>query len=205
MWQRDEDLKEKEGRPVNYADLKRLSQRQINILTTRKTLLTPGPQVKVAANIATGSDQGRRTPMNAIVTNGVRQQQDKSVCGVCGSVHATEKCATLLKLKPDDRVLCLKKRGLCFGCLGGGHTQRNCPNGKPRCTICKRNHHTALHGRTPNPAFNVHASSFVPGGNNASLPSTASTTGSATLMSPIFTGPFVATRGRGPVHHLTRY
>ena len=78
VWPRDEDLKEKEGRPVNYADLKRLIQRQINIITTRNTLITPGPQVKVAPNVTTGSDQSRRVPMNALVTNGVRQQQDKS-------------------------------------------------------------------------------------------------------------------------------
>ena len=151
----------------------------------RNTLITPGPKVKVAANVTTGSDQGRRVPMNAVITNGVRQQQDKSVCGVCSSVHVTEKCATLLKLKPDDRVLCLKRRGLCFGCLEGGHTQRDCPSGRPRCATCKKNHNTALHGRTPNPAFSVHATSFVPGGNYASLPSTVSTTGSAGLMSQI--------------------
>ena len=162
VWQSDEDLKKKEGRPVNFADLKRLIQRQINSITTRKTLLTPQPQVKVAANLVTGSDQGRKTPLNAIVRNGVRQQQDKSVCGICGSVHATDKCAQLLRLKPDDRVLCLKKRGLCFG----GHTLRDCPNGRPRCTTCGRTHH----GRTPNPQFNLNATSFVPGGNNASLP-----------------------------------
>ena len=37
VWQRDEDLKEKEGRSVNFADLKRLIQRQISIITTRNT------------------------------------------------------------------------------------------------------------------------------------------------------------------------
>ena len=185
VWQKDEDLKEKEGRSVNFTDLKRLIQRQIYILTTRNTLVTPGPQVKVAAAVTTGSDQGRRQPMNAVVKNGVRKQQDKSVCGICNSVQVTESCATLLKLKPDDRVVCLKRRGLCFGCLGGGHMLQDCPRGRPKCATCKKNHNTALHGRTPKPALSVHATSFLPGGNYTSLPATASTTGSEALMSLI--------------------
>ena len=39
LWVLYEDLKEKEGRPVRYSDLKRLMKRQISILTTRKTLV----------------------------------------------------------------------------------------------------------------------------------------------------------------------
>ena len=139
----------------------------------------------MAAAVTTGSDQGRRPPMNAVVKNGVRKQQDKSVCAVCSSVHDTEQCATLLKLNPDDRVMCLKRRGLCFGCLGAGLMLQDCPRGRPRCATCKKNHNTVLHGRTPHPTFSVHATSFVPGGNYASLPATASTTGSEALMSPI--------------------
>ena len=64
--------------------------------------------------------------------------------------------------------------------------QQGCPKGRPRCATCGKNHDTVLHGRTPHPIFSVHATSFVPGGNYASLPATASTTGSEALMSPIF-------------------
>ena len=53
------------------------------------------------------------------------------------------------------------------------------------CATCKKNHNTALHGRTPKPALSVHATSFLPGGNYTSLPATASTTGSEALMSLI--------------------
>ena len=115
-----------------------------------------------------------------------RKQQDKSICAICSSVLATEQCATLLKLKPDDRVLALKKRGLCFGCLGARRMLQDCPRGRPKCSTCNKNHNTVLHGRSPHPSFNVHATSFVPGGNNAFLPATASTTGSEALMSPIY-------------------
>ena len=152
----------------------------------------------MAAAVTTGSHQNRRLPMNVFVTNRVRQQQDKSICGVYSLVHVTEKCATLLKLKPDDRVLCLKRRGLCFGCLGGGHIIRDCRRGRPRCATCKKNHSTALHGRTPNPAFSVHATSFVPGGNYASLSATALTTGSVALMGPILPALLTPPAGEDP-------
>ena len=144
------------------------------------------PHVKVAAAVATGKDQGRRQPMNAVVKNGVKRQQNKSVCAICSSTHATDQCATLLKMKPDDRVIALMKRGLCFGCLDPQrHMLQDCPKGKPKCSTCGKGHNTMLHRRSPPPNFSVHAASFVPGGNHASLPATASTPGSEAFMSPI--------------------
>ena len=94
VWQKDEDLKEEEGRSVNWADLKRLIQRQINIITTKNTLVTPstttGP-VKVAA-VATGHDRTRRQPTN----NAAKGQQGKTPCVICNAPHATDQCPVLL-------------------------------------------------------------------------------------------------------------
>ena len=93
VWQKDEDLKEKEERTVNFADLKRLIQRQINIITTKNTLVTPnsatGNPVKVAATVATANDQGRTQPTNAAVKNGARGQQGKSTCVICNAPHGS--------------------------------------------------------------------------------------------------------------------
>ena len=63
VWGKDKDLKEREGRHVKFSNLKRLIQRQINMLTTRKTLLPLPPQIKVAANVVTRNDAAnRRSP-----------------------------------------------------------------------------------------------------------------------------------------------
>ena len=183
VWQKDEDLKEKEGRNVNWADLKRLIQRQINIITTKNSLITPSSTstapVKVAAAAATGNDRSKRQPTN----NAMKGQMTGSNCVICAAPHATEKCPVLLRMQPDERVENLKKRGLCFGCLEGRHLLSECPNGRAKCQLCKKGHNTLLHGRTP---MNVHAQTFTPGGTNSSLPETASTTSSEALIQPIF-------------------
>ena len=90
MWQRDEDLKEKADPSTFLTEINPASNKHNEKNSAHTT------QVKVAANVVTGSDQGRRTPLNAFVTNGIRQKQDKSVCGICGSIHTKEKCAQLL-------------------------------------------------------------------------------------------------------------
>ena len=187
VWQKDEDLKE-EGRKFNFTDLKRLIQRQINILTTKNTLVTPystsDNPVKVAATGATGNDQGKGRPTNATPKNGTRGQQGGSPCGICNSPHDTVQCPDLLEMGPDERVTALKKRGWCFGCLDGRHMLRDCPQGRPTCSTCNKGHNTMLHGRSP-PIFDSNASSFGPGENYDSLLETASTTGSEACISPI--------------------
>ena len=189
VWQKDEDLKESEGRTVNWADLKRLIQRQINILITRSSVVTPttsAPPVKVAAATTTPNDR----PGRGRTTNSARGQPDKASgsCRFCSSPHAIEVCPVLLKMTPDERVVNFKKRGICFGCLEQGHMKNACPYGKPKCQTCKMpGHHAMLHGRTPLPAshLSVHAAQFLPGGANSTIPPTASTTSSEVIMQPI--------------------
>ena len=205
VWQKDEDLKEKEGRSVNWADLKRLIQRQINIITTKNTLITPttsAPPVKVAAAANSGNDRsGQRLANNttkgqpekmsgnckvctATPRNGAHEQQGGSHCVICRSPHATDQCPDLLRMDPNERVTVLMKRGWCFGCLDGRHMLRDCPRGRPTCSTCNKGHNTMLHGRSA-PIFDSNASPFVPGEIYDSHLETASTTGSEACISPI--------------------
>ena len=66
-------------------------------------------------------------------------------CGVCHGSHGAWACPTLQKLDCDGRERA-KQTGLCFRCLGSGHTGTACRNTRP-CGIngCTRTHHRLLH------------------------------------------------------------
>ena len=59
-------------------------------------------------------------------------------CGFCRHQHRTDRCPDWLKLSRRDRFQQVKVSGLCFGCLGSGHSARVC---KARCSQCKGRHH----------------------------------------------------------------
>ena len=190
LWEKDEDLKEKEGRPVKFSDFKRLLQRQISMISSQRTLVTPHHSqqqqpVKVAANEVTGSgangaaaNQGRSH--SAVVKNGVQKSQDKSKCGYCSGLHNISNCEQLLRLTPDQRLQKFREKGICWGCLEQGHISTSCPNQRLRCRErgCGRFHPTLLHGTTPPPqrahpqgALRVAAQTFVSGGANPTITS----------------------------------
>ena len=152
LWVLNEDLKEKEGRPVRYSDLKRLMKRQISILTTIKTLVgLPQQQqpIKVAANL-TGNGAGhKKTPHGAVVRNSPPRHQDPTGCASCGACNATERCPQLLAMTPDDRVSRMRVKGI--RCLQSGHVGENAHtrsrNAVPvvvtiiRCSTAQLHHH----------------------------------------------------------------
>ena len=67
-------------------------------------------------------------------------------CGVCSKEHSTERCDTLASLDMEEKANRVKEMGLCFRCLGSGHSFRSCPS-DPRCGVCGRRHNTIFHGR----------------------------------------------------------
>lgn len=72
-------------------------------------------------------------------------QKDRS-CFLCKKPgHNLDTCRQFLAKPVADRKEFAKEKGLCFGCLGHGHTSKNCKN-RTRCTICSRMHPTSLHG-----------------------------------------------------------
>ena len=194
LWEKDEDLKEKEGRPVKFSDFKRLLQRQISMLSSQRTLLTPHhsqqqPPVKVAANGmagsgATGSGGNQDKSHSAAVKNGVQRPQEKSRCGFCGGFHNIMNCGQLVRLTPDQRLQKFKEKNICWSCAEQGHRSYQCVNQRLRCTErgCGRFHPTLLHGTTPLPprgappqgALSVAAQACVPGGVRPTITSSVS-------------------------------
>ena len=104
-------------------------------------------------------------------------------CGVCKGQHEAWACPTLQQLDSDGRWERAKQAGLCFRCLGSGHTGTACRNTRP-CGIngCTRTHHRLLH----RPPVRPFASS-----NNR--PATANTESGA---APV-------TEGGAPAHTMT--
>ena len=168
---------------MKFADFKRPLQRQISMISSQRTLVTPHHQqqqqpVKVAANVvagsgANGAGKNQDRSHSAVLRNGVQRPQKKSKCGFCSGLHDISNCGQLLRLTPDQRLHKFREKNTCFSCLVQGHRSHWCPNQRPRCNDCGKGHHTLLHGTTPPPqqALSVAAQMFTPGGVNSTIPS----------------------------------
>ena len=103
---------------------------------------------KVAAleNAGGGEAMGPLTfAQKANPANSPPKQQP--ICSVCGNYHPAAQCSKLAAMAVEDRAKELMKKGLCFGCLGPGHRQPDCPHPAPICMQCRAPHNSVLHGR----------------------------------------------------------
>ena len=69
----------------------------------------------------------------------------KVVCAICQFGHATAACAKFKQLTVEKRLEELRRRGICFNCLSGGHISRLCDQQRSKCGSCGDYHHTLLH------------------------------------------------------------
>ncbi|KAI5748201.1 hypothetical protein M8J77_022994 [Diaphorina citri] len=70
---------------------------------------------------------------------------EKSGCDVCHrDKHPVYKCDKFLKWSVTNRHDYIKRKNLCFNCLGGTHKIEKCPS-KSVCFKCKGKHNTLLH------------------------------------------------------------
>ena len=69
-----------------------------------------------------------------------KPQQRK--CAICTKEHSEAKCPTLLAASVDQRWELVKSKKVCFGCLQGGHQQRQCIRSM-KCGVdsCEKGHH----------------------------------------------------------------
>jgi len=68
-------------------------------------------------------------------------------CIYCGkNNHDLSYCFFFKKLNYAHRLEFIENKGLCYGCLRGGHTSRGCTR-RQTCDICRRKHPTLLHER----------------------------------------------------------
>ncbi|XP_014672734.1 PREDICTED: uncharacterized protein LOC106813180 [Priapulus caudatus] len=75
------------------------------------------------------------------------ERRQESSCLVCKSQHSLDKCKTFCQQDIDARKKFIRLKGLCYGCLRGGHMTRNCRQ-MSTCAVCNERHPTPLHGDT---------------------------------------------------------
>lgn len=66
-------------------------------------------------------------------------------CFYCKKSHDIDACPEFVKRTINERKEFASAKGLCFGCLQHGHLSKDCKERK-RCSVCKRQHPTPLHG-----------------------------------------------------------
>ena len=74
--------------------------------------------------------------------------KQKSVCHLCNSSHDIEDCDTFKAMDVDERHKTVFRLKLCFSCLepvNSNHIAKTCDK-KRKCSVCKSEHPTSLHG-----------------------------------------------------------
>ncbi|CAC5383579.1 unnamed protein product [Mytilus coruscus] len=76
-------------------------------------------------------------------------------CTFCKKTgHFIDLCYQFLEKSVNERKNFAKEKGICFGCLGYGHTSKKCQKRK-KCEVCTRFHPTSLHGDFQKPIIFV--------------------------------------------------
>lgn len=77
-----------------------------------------------------------------------KEQQDTKnkvqTCTMCSGNHLLFQCKQFAEQSIDNRTNFVKSKLLCFNCLSGNHTVRNCHQ-PTSCRRCGRRHHSLLH------------------------------------------------------------
>ena len=95
--------------------------------------------------------------------NGIKPNRVQLNCIVCKDNHPLWRCRVFLDKTPTDRAKIAAENKLCFSCLKGNHSFRQCPQPR-KCNKdgCSSSHNTLLHGAervfqprtTPKPSTN---------------------------------------------------
>ena len=71
--------------------------------------------------------------------------RERHSCAACDSPnHPAWRCDTFSQLPWTQRKALVRRKCLCFNCLGEGHQINKCPS-KARCKICHQDHHSLLY------------------------------------------------------------
>ena len=188
FWKKDEERMRTTGSQMKFDDLLILIQRWMTVLNN-KGMAHKKPTSKIAAISSNTSSNPQKQSYANRVANSPPKQQCTERCNICGSVHATEDCNSLVNIDVEARMNLLSSKGLCFHCFEPGHQAKACTKrASLSCKICKRRHATLLHDRKYTSPTKLSANSlpFRPrttstkdGHDSAITPSNPSTEGAA--------------------------
>ena len=103
---------------------------------------------QVAKVAAAATNMGTRNYSGVLRNSSPKVQQplpSKISCAICQFGHATATCGRLRQMTVEKRLEELRRRGICFNCLSGGHISRLCDQPRSKCGSCGDFHHTVLH------------------------------------------------------------
>ena len=107
----------------------------------------PITNISSPTDVASPTVQSFSTVLN-VVSHRIVVNQVKSVsCYLCKGNHVIEKCGKFLEKSYSNRVIFVKQKRLCFGCLRKGHFSKDCKT-RASCSICLKSHPVSLHNST---------------------------------------------------------
>ncbi len=71
-------------------------------------------------------------------------ERSSKACVCCSQFHTLKECPKLKRRKHRDKIIFLKEKRICFGCLCSGHMSKDCDR-RLTCKECGQNHPTVLH------------------------------------------------------------
>jgi len=145
-------IERQSGRRAKFVDLSEfLSERSrlANSIFGRETFSVKARPRKERSYTVTASERERKKEVTAPVLELVEAQSNIPVlkCYYCGKDHKLTDCKKFKEKKYEERVEFVRSKVLCFKCLGGKHTARECKSRK-KCTVagCTGTlHHALLH------------------------------------------------------------
>ena len=160
----EKEAKQKRKDPLfrfKFEDLMIKVEERAQILKAQGKSATGGTENQTAKVAATTTNSEPRSynivkeaaKNNAFSVSPPKQQpqlyqRPQEKCIICNFNHNIKECPRMKSMTTVKRLEELKRRGICFRCLEGGHMARGCPQAaNVRCSECNGRHQTLLHGR----------------------------------------------------------
>ncbi|XP_003367748.1 hypothetical protein Tsp_14770, partial [Trichinella spiralis] len=108
------------------AFVQELTNEQITSAVFLSFLLSQS-QIKSSARKMTAQKPERRFEQGERFMTATIQVDPVGNCVVCCGIHPVESCPRFVELSGPERWQCVRKHGLCFGCLPNRHRRGSCP------------------------------------------------------------------------------
>ncbi|KMQ91466.1 transposon polyprotein [Lasius niger] len=113
------------------------------LLTRARALDAATPRTATAVSSTRSRRSGNKDEVSSHTTS--TGADDKGPpCPICKERHVLRSCAKFKAYTAEQRRDQVRKRKVCFNCLGQGHMVSACPSAN-RCRHCQEKHHSLLH------------------------------------------------------------
>lgn len=145
------ELQEHRGYRALFHDLVNFIEKQVKIMsdplfgdiheskvdTGKRSLKVKGQKYKESSFATVTADVEPEQPQTV-----PGNQKDPCLC--CQGAHLLGECNKLKRMMHKDKIVFLKEKGICFGCLKRGHMSKDC-KGRLICKVCNAKHPSILH------------------------------------------------------------